>query len=246
MKTIIIFGANSAMAKAWARLIADQNCQLILAGRNQAELEKNANDIQLRSNGPKPDVVGFDSQKTEAHGPMMQAVIKKHAVIDEAYLFFGAMSDQTKAQKEFQLAQEMMVTNYVGTASILEIVAAQMEKQKKGLIVGVSSVAGDRGRQSNYIYGSSKAAMSTYLQGLRNRLYHAGVHVMTVKPGFVDSPMTSHLKKGLLMVSPQVFAKGLKKAVRQKKNQVYIPWFWQWIMFIIKSIPEQVFKKLKM
>lgn len=246
MKTILILGANSAMAKAWAMLVAKPEHQLILAGRHPNELEKNAADIELRTQAAKPVVMPFDAKKTETHAAFVQTLTERYPELDEVYLFFGTMKDQKASQQQFELSRETMTVNYVGAASILEQVANHMEKQKKGLIVGVSSVAGDRGRQSNYIYGSSKSAFSTYLQGLRNRLAHYGVHVMTVKPGLVHTPMTSHLKQGLLMASPETFAKGLLKAVHRKKNEAYIPWFWRWIMVVVKSIPENVFKKMKM
>jgi short-subunit dehydrogenase len=145
-----------------------------------------------------------------------------------------------------QLAQEMLTANYVGAVSVLERLAPHLERRKQGLIVGVSSVAGDRGRQSNYFYGSAKAGFSTYFQGLRNRLAKSGVRVLTVKPGFVDTPMTRHLKKGLLFASPETIARGLIKAVRQKRNVVYLPGYWRWIMLVVRSVPEFIFKKMKL
>ncbi|MCD4812857.1 SDR family oxidoreductase [bacterium] len=246
MKNILILGANSAMAKSMARVIAGPETQLILASRNVDELEKTAHDIQIRCQTPTPIVISFDALKTEKHEKIMSDVLKKVKVLDEAYLFFGMLHPQKAAEADFQLAQEMMAANYVGAVSVLERIAAHMEKNGQGVIVGISSVAGDRGRQSNYLYGSSKAGLTVYLQGLRNRLAHHGVHVLTVKPGFVDTPMTRNKKKGLLFAKPETIATGIIRAVRKKKDHVYLPGFWKWIMLIIKTIPEGIFKKLKM
>jgi short-subunit dehydrogenase len=129
---------------------------------------------------------------------------------------------------------------------MLTPIADFFEKQKHGVITVISSVAGDRGRQSNYIYGSAKAGLSVYLDGLRNRLYSAGVAVVTIKPGFVDTPMTAHLKKGFLFASPEKVARDILRAIEKRKCVVYTPWFWRWIMFVIKSIPETIFRKLKL
>ena len=121
-----------------------------------------------------------------------------------------------------------------------------MEERKYGCIAVISSVAGDRGRQSNYIYGTAKGALTLFLQGLRNRLARSNVQVLTLKPGFVDTPMTAHLKKGLLFVSPETIAKGILRSIQKKKNEVYLPWFWYFIMKIIKTIPEFIFKRMKL
>jgi len=246
MKNILILGANSAMARAMTREIAGPEVQLILASRNVEELKKTANDLELRAQGPQPIVLAFDACKTEEHEKFLSQVLEKVKSLDEVYLFFGQLHPQREAEEDFQLAQEMIVANYVGAVSILERIALHMEKKGQGVIVGVSSVAGDRGRQSNYLYGSSKAGLTTYLQGLRNRLVRRGVHVMTVKPGFVDTPMTRHMKKGLLFAKPESIATGIIKARRKKKDTVYLPGFWKWIMLIVKSIPEGIFKKMKM
>ncbi|MBN1595139.1 SDR family oxidoreductase [candidate division FCPU426 bacterium] len=246
MKNVLILGANSAMARAMAREIAGPEVQLILASRNVQELEKTAQDLTLRKKSPRPIVLAFDACKLEQHERFVAQVLAKVKTLDEVYLFFGQLHPQEQAQKDFQLAQEMLVANYVGAASILERVALHMEEKGRGLIVGVSSVAGDRGRQSNYLYGSSKAGLTTYLQGLRNRLAHKGVHVLTVKPGFVDTPMTHHMKKGLLFARPETIAAGIVKAKRRKKDTVYLPGFWKWIMLVVTSIPEWIFKKMRM
>jgi len=118
--------------------------------------------------------------------------------------------------------------------------------QKSGTIAVITSVAGDRGRQSNYVYGSAKGMVSTFLQGLRNRLYRAGINILDIKPGFVDTPMTIDFKKGPLWVSPEKIAEGIVEAIDKQKTEVYLPWFWKFIMLIIKLIPESIFRKMKL
>lgn len=246
MKNILILGANSAMAKALIRRLAGPGTRLILASRNLAELRKTAADAVVRGQGPEPLVLGFDALRLETHGRFAQDLMRRIKTLDEVYLFFGALHAQAEAQKDFRLAQEMLTANYVGAVSVLERLAPHLERRQQGVIVGVSSVAGDRGRQSNYFYGSAKAGFSAYLQGLRNRLAKNGVHVLTVKPGFVDTPMTRHLKKSLLFASPDAIARGLITAVRQKRDVVYLPGYWRWIMLVVRAIPESIFKRMKM
>jgi short-subunit dehydrogenase len=246
MKNVLILGANSAMARAMARQLASPGVQLALAGRQVKEMEKTAGDAAIRGRGPAPWVVPFDAQALETHAKFWHQVLAKLKTVDEVYVFFGQMHPQPEAQRDFRLAEEMLVTNYVGAVSILEKIAATLEERQAGLIVGISSVAGDRGRRSNYLYGSSKAGLSAFLSGLRNRLAPAGVHVMTVKPGFVDTPMTANLEKGPLYAKPEAVARGIVRAAARRKDVVYLPFFWKWIMLIIIHIPEGIFKKLKL
>jgi short-subunit dehydrogenase len=136
-------------------------------------------------------------------------------------------------------------TNFLSAASIMTIMALKMERQGYGTIAVISSVAGDRGRQSNYVYGSAKAALSVFADGMRGRLLSKNVRVCLIKPGFVDTPMTKDYKKGLLWVGPDAVAQGIEKAITHERDRVYLPWFWCVIMFVIRSIPERIFKKLK-
>ncbi|MBS1567114.1 MAG: SDR family NAD(P)-dependent oxidoreductase, partial [Bacteroidetes bacterium] len=159
---------------------------------------------------------------------------------------FGVMYEEEDAFNDFTLAERMIDTNYTGAVSILTTVARWYRSQKKGTIVGISSVAGERGRQTKLVYGSTKAAFSAWLDGLRNFLFKDGVHVVTVKPGFVYTKMTENLKLSpLLTAQPAEVGKAVYKAVEGKKNTVYVRWPWRWIMLIIKSIPEFQFKKMK-
>jgi hypothetical protein len=163
---------------------------------------------------------------------------------DITVCIFGYLGKQEKANTDWKEAEKIIQTNYVGAISILNIIAEDYAGKKKGIIIGISSVAGERGRQSNYIYGSAKAGFTTYLSGLRNRLYHSNVHVITVLPGFVNTKMTADIKlPPLLTASPEQVADAIERAVTRKKNVVYVKWFWQWIMLAIKLLPENIFKK---
>jgi len=144
------------------------------------------------------------------------------------------------------VAMMELQTNFTTVVSLLTLLANLFERQGRGSIAVISSVAGDRGRQSNYVYGAAKGALTIYLQGLRNRLAKANVHVLTIKPGFVDTPMTRDFKKGLLWVGPDVIARGIVKAIDKRKDVAYLPFFWRYIMFIIKIIPERIFKRLSL
>ena len=159
----------------------------------------------------------------------------------------GYLGDQKKAQSNFREANKILDTNYTGITSLFNVIANDFEKRGSGFIVGISSVAGDRGRKSNYFYGSAKAAFTTYLSGLRNRLYEANVHVLTVKPGFVNTQMTAKMDLPTkLTAQPEEVAKDIYDAQNSKKDQLYTKWYWKWIMIIIKLIPEFKFKKKKL
>jgi short-subunit dehydrogenase len=166
---------------------------------------------------------------------------------DVTIYVIGYMNDNEKVIGDWNESFRTINTNYSGAVSILNIVAADYGNKKAGTIVGISSVAGNRGRQSNYIYGSAKAAFTAYLSGLRNKMYHSGVHVMTVLPGFVDTKMTEHLTLPKpLTAKPDEVGEAVYNGVRNKKNVIYVKWFWKYIMTIITNIPESMFKKKKL
>jgi len=161
---------------------------------------------------------------------------------------YGSMHDQQQAQTDWNLTDQMIQTNFTSVVSLMNLLAEYFAEQKAGYLAAISSVAGDRGRQSNYLYGCTKAALSAYLQGLRNRLYRLGVHVLTIKPGIVDTPMTDGLVNpdSFLVSSPQQIGRDIDRALRKQKTVLYTPWKWWWIMGIIRWLPEQVFKRLKL
>ncbi len=237
---MLVLGGNSETAFETAKQFAKhQGAEIILASRNMEQLEKNAKDIELRYNVPA-SAVFFDADDTDSHREFYTSLAKKP---DIAMIAFGRLGDQEKAQADFAEAEKIFKTNFFGAASILEIIAADFEERGQGTIIAMSSVAGERGRKSNYIYGSSKAALTAYLSGLRNRLAPRNVDVITVIPGFMNTKMTDGMElPPALTAEPEQVADDILRAYKKRKPVVYTKWFWRWIMFIIKSIPEKIFK----
>ncbi len=242
-KWIFIPGAGGTIAAATAKRFAKAGWSVYLASRGIAELEKTAADIRMRYNvGAK--AIYFDALDTASHEELYNGLPVKP---DGVVLAFGMLGDQKKAESDFSHAREIVETNFLGAVSILEVAARDMENRRKGFIVGISSVAGDRGRLSNYIYGSAKAGVSAYLSGVRHRLFRAGVHVVTVKPGFVATKMTEGMDlPEKLTATPDDVADAIFKAVRKRKNTVYVKKIWRLIMLIIIHLPEFVFKRTKL
>lgn len=240
---ILILGANSDMASATARRFARAGYNIHLASRNTKELESEAKHLQLTYR-VQASITSFEALDFASHAAFYAGIKPRpNGVI----LAFGALDDQKEAQKDFSRAREIIDTNYTGAVSILEIISADMEQRKHGFIVGISSVAGDRGRQSNYLYGSAKAGLSAYLSGLRHRLFFSDISVLTVKPGFVATKMTVGLDlPDRLTAEPQEVGERIYKAVRKRKNTIYIKPVWHIIMFIIIHLPELVFKRTKL
>lgn len=243
MPTVLILGAASDMAVAIARKMAEKGYSIQLAARKVNRLEALCSDIKVRF-GAACTLHEFDALDFPKHASFFESLPEKPEV---TICVFGYMSDNEEARKNWEETERMIHSNYTGAVSILNIVSNYYGAQKKGTIVGISSVAGERGRQSNYIYGSAKAAFTAYLSGLRNRMYADGVHVVSILPGFVYTRMTEHLKlPALLTAKPEDVANVVYKAITAKKNTVYVKWFWRWIMLIIKCIPEFQFKKMKL
>jgi decaprenylphospho-beta-D-erythro-pentofuranosid-2-ulose 2-reductase len=242
-KHLLILGATSDMALALARKFGTQGYSLTLAARNVERLHATQSDIQIRQN-VAVDIVHFDALDLNSHEQFYNNLKTRPDVVISV---FGLLGDQVKAQTDWNACQEILFSNYVGAVSILNIVANDMEKRKSGVIVGISSVAGERGRQSNYFYGSAKAGFTAYLSGLRNRLSRSNVHVVTVKPGFVKTRMIENMKTPApLTAEPRAVADDIYRAVTKKKDIIYTKSVWRPIMYIIKSIPESIFKKLKL
>ncbi|MBC9910087.1 SDR family oxidoreductase [Chitinophaga varians] len=241
--TVLLLGAGSDMAVAIARRFAAAQYNVQLAGRHAAALQPLQQDLQIRY-GISATVHHFDATAYDTHTSFYTSL---PAQPDITVCAFGYLGDQELAQHDWQEASRILHSNFTGAVSILNVVANAYEAKKAGMIVGISSVAGERGRQSNYIYGSAKAGFTAYLSGLRNRLFRSGVHVMSVQPGFVNTRMTQHLTlPPLLTAQPEQVANAVFKAVQRKKNVLFVKWPWKYIMLIIKSIPESIFKKLKL
>ena len=208
-----------------------------------SQLEAFQTDIRIRY-GVDCTTHAFDAMDFSSHARFYESLVPKP---DVTIYVIGYMNDNEKVTADWEESLRTINTNYSGAVSILNIIAADYATRKAGTIVGISSVAGNRGRQSNYIYGSAKAAFTAYLSGLRNKMYHSGVHVMTVLPGFVYTRMTEHLKlPAPLTAKPEEVGKAVYDGVRKKKDVIYVKWFWKYIMKIITSIPEPMFKKKKL
>lgn len=243
MSTVLILGASSDMAMAIAKKYAAAGHAIQLAARNSHRLQSLQSDITIRYN-VTCSLHEFDALHFASHEAFFQALPVKPEI---TVCVFGYLGENETARASWTESEKIIHTNYTGAVSILNVVSNYYAAQKKGCIAGISSVAGERGRQSNYIYGSAKAGFTAYLSGLRNRMFHEGVHVVSVQPGFVYTRMTENLTlPPLLTAQPAQVADTVYKAVANKKNVVYVKWFWRWIMLIIKSIPEFMFKKLKL
>jgi decaprenylphospho-beta-D-erythro-pentofuranosid-2-ulose 2-reductase len=239
MSYILIVGAKSDIAKATAREYAKHGYDLYLAARNSDELKEFADDVTVRTQRVVKQVE-LDILDYKSHQVFYDNLKDKPLGVISA---IGYLGEQEKAQTDFTEAQQIMDTNYTGVVSLFNIIADDFEKRESGFIVGISSVAGDRGRKSNYIYGSAKAALTAYLSGLRNRLHDSHVTVLTVKPGFVATKMTKNMDlPARLTAQPEEVAKCIYNAQQKGKNVLYIKWIWRWIMLLIKMIPEWKFK----
>lgn len=234
-------GASSDIGWSVAEKLNENGYEVILAGRDVARIDEKRKGSTLRSTFV---VQEFDAKKFDTHQSWFSSL---PLVPDVVVCVFGYLGEQSKAEREWSEAQNIIESNYTGAVSILNVVAAAYSKQKKGTIVGISSVGGDRGRQSNFIYGSAKAGFTAYLSGLRNKFFAQGIHVATIKPGFVNTKMTTGLNlPKLLTAQPQQVAQAVLHAIEKKKNVTYVLPVWFLIMLIIKNIPEAIFKRLKL
>lgn len=246
MKKVLIVGATSAIAEACARVWAQRGDRLFLAARGQAQLQSVADDLRTRGAAFVGHQV-FDATAFDQHAALLQAATQAMGGLDTVLIAHGTLSDQPRAQTDVGYALKEVEINGTSVVALMGRVAEQFEAQKQGCIGVISSVAGDRGRQSNYVYGSAKALVSAFASGLRQRMHKVGVSVVTIKPGFVDTPMTAHLPKGgPLWAKPDQVARDIVGGMDQGRSVVYTPGFWRLIMLIIKHIPEFVFVKLKL
>jgi len=245
MKKILIIGATSAIAGEVAKNYAAQQCLLFLVARNEKKLHIVADDLRARG-AQAVDVLTVELTDSTTHRELIKHADNFLQGIDVVLIAYGSLPDQPACEIDAEKTLKELTVNFTSVVALLTQLANKMEKQGCGTIAVISSVAGDRGRQSNYIYGAAKGGLSIFLQGLRNRLASKGVQVLTIKPGFVDTPMTTEFKKGLLWISAETLAKGIVKAIDKRQDVAYLPWFWWGIMLIIKSIPERIFKKMKL
>ncbi len=245
-ETVIIVGATSDIARATAMELAGQY-NLILAGRDMTELDVIAQDIVIRYECDVSTLM-FEALNSNEHATFISECFEKTEKISGAVICHGFLPEQLQAEREWELARKTLDINFTSCVSVLEPLMQRLEDQRDGFLAIISSVAGDRGRQSNYLYGAAKGGLTVYLQGLRNRGQHSGVHVMTVKPGFVATAMTVGIvdPKSPLVATPKQVARDIVRGIKKRKDVIYSRWFWRYIMFIIRSVPERIFKRLRL
>src|SRR5216684_2653948 len=242
---ILIIGATSAIAHETAKCFAKDGAELFLVGRSSEKLEAVQNDLKVRG-AKRAESYVLDLSQLERHEEMIQAAIETLGGLDMVLIAHGTMDKPRLTRENVNKALEEFTVNCTSVISLLTLLANYFEPRERGCIAVISSVAGDRGRKANYLYGAAKGAVTVFLQGLRNRLAKSGVAVVTIKPGFVDTPMTAHLPKNFLFAQPATIASGIVKAIEHRRDVVYVPFFWRFVMLMIRLIPERVFKKLKL
>ncbi|PTU31989.1 SDR family oxidoreductase [Stenotrophobium rhamnosiphilum] len=245
MKRILIIGATSAIAEATARVFAARGDALVLAGRDTQQLSRIADDLKIRG-AAQANTLELDANDFAKHESAIQQATDHLGGLDIALIAHGTLSNQSDCEKDFSLALKELNSNAISVMSLLTVLANRMQAQKSGQLAVIGSVAGDRGRPSNYVYGTAKAAVATFCEGLRARLYSHNVNVLLIKPGFVDTPMTAAFKKGPLWAKPDLIAKLIVRALDRRAAIIYTPSFWALIMLIIRSIPRPIFVRLKL
>jgi len=242
MKKILVIGATSAMAKHCARIWALRGDELFLVARDPDHLEAVARDLKVRG-AQKVATFCLDLNRIQRHPEFIEQAKQALGSIDIALIAHGTLSDQAACEVSVETTLEEIRTNALSVISLMTLLANEFEPTRKGSIAVISSVAGDRGRKSNYVYGSAKAMVTAFASGLRHRLHKAGVNVLTIKPGFVDTPMTASFQKGPLWAKPETVAALIVKAIDKKKDEIYVPGFWRYIMWVIRMVPTVLFKK---
>ncbi len=242
---VLVLGATSSIAIATMRQLAAPDMHFMLVARNRDRLTAIAQDLLTRG-ALAVDTWVMDLDNTTAHPEMLATAVERLGRIDLALIAQGVLGDQRAAEVDFEAAAAILHTNFIATVSLLTWLGNYFQAQGGGTLAVVSSVAGDRGRKSNYVYGASKGALNVFLEGLRNRIDRDGVHVLTIKPGFVATPMTAHVPHNALFASPGQIARGIWKAIERRRDVVYLPWFWFWIMLVVRAIPSRFFKKMNM
>ncbi len=238
----LVLGASSSVARAFARIAAEAGADLILAGRDIADIDRIASDARIRGGG-RVDVRPFDAIDRGSHEDFVAELPRRPFNV---FLAFGMLVPQAAIDRDPALAQQVIAVNYLGAVSVLSRMAPRLAAEGGGAIVVLSSVAGDRGRASNYVYGSAKAGLNAYLQGLRASYAAKGVSLTTVKPGFMDTSMTYGMAGMFLVASPEACARACLRFAAKGREVAYFPGFWWLIMAIVKAIPERIFKRLKL
>ena len=242
---VLALGATSAIAEATLRIFAARGASFFLVARNADKLNAVAADLRTRGATSVATVV-MDLDDTAAHPAILAEAAGHLGGIELALLAHGILGDQSLAESSYPATEAILGTNFLSPVSMITWLANYFESSGQGTLAVISSVAGDRGRKSNYVYGASKGALNIFLDGVRNRIDRSGVHVLTIKPGFVATPMTAHLPQNALFAHPSQVAQGIVKAIEKRKDIAYVPAFWALIMLIIRSVPGRIFKKLNL
>ncbi len=246
MKKILIIGATSAIAEATAQRYAREGARLYLMARNGERLASLAADLKIRG-ASAVDFVLLDVNDRGKHKPVLEHAEKTLGFIDIVLIAHGTLGNQKACEQDAETALLEFETNAVSTLALLTRLATMFEKQHAGTIAVISSVAGDRGRPSNYVYGTAKAAITAFCEGLQARLFKSGVHVLIIKPGLVATPMTNGLTMpAMLVAEPEKIACDIVRAIEKKTDTLYTPWFWKYIMAVIVHLPSFVFKKVNL
>lgn len=243
---VLIVGATSAIAHAVARRYAAQGARLMLLGRRPDALDAAAADLRVRG-AAEVITAPYDAENSDLPGPLVQQAWTRWQGFDVALLAHGVLPDQSTAQASVEETLRSFDINGRSVIALLTELAPRFEAQRSGVIGVISSPAGDRGRASNYVYGAAKAAVSNFCSGLRHRLFSSGVRVVTILPGFVDTPMTATIpKNGPLWAQPERVASDIQQALGRRNGTLYTPWFWRWIMLIVMHLPQAIFLRSKL
>ena len=242
MTKILVIGATSAIAEQCSRIWAARGDVFFLVGRNDERIKSIAADLMVRG-ATEAHSYCMDVNDLKRHTAMLDTAQAAMGGLDTVLIAHGTLSNQNACQHSVEETLNEIMTNALSTISLLTHIANRFEDKEAGTIAVISSVAGDRGRASNYVYGSAKAMVTSFASGLRQRLYKSNVSVVTIKPGFIDTPMTASFKKGFFWAKPEAVAAKIVNVIHKKKDEVYIPTFWWVIMTLIKSIPCYLFKK---
>jgi len=242
-QAVLVLGATSAIAQAWMRLLAPLGTRFFLVARNAERLEAVAGDLRTRG-AAAVSVEALDLDRTEEHAYMLERAARVLGRIDCAMIAHGVLGEQAVADKDFAHAEMLLRTNLVSAVSLATWLANYFDAQGQGTLAAISSVAGDRGRWKNCVYGAAKAGLNAYMDGLRNRLARRGVQVLTIRPGFVATPMTAHMQQGPLFATPERVARDIERAIEQRRSILYTPGFWRWIMLAVRAIPGRIFDQM--
>jgi decaprenylphospho-beta-D-erythro-pentofuranosid-2-ulose 2-reductase len=243
---VVVLGATSPIARAVAGELARRGHDLLLAGRDTEELERIAADLAIRHDATV-ETMRFDARDVRAAADFAAAVeARTGGRLTGVVAAVGTLGDAARAATDPEYAARLIHVNFTGVACTLTALANLLAAKRAGFIIGLASVAGDRGRQSNFVYGSAKGGFALWLQGLRNRLWHDGVRVITVKPGFVDTAMTYGLPGMFLVADPARVGVLIARGLDRGRDVIYVPGFWRYIMWIVRTIPEPLFKRLRL